>query len=507
MFNWFKRKKPVEQQPERAVIKRVRRMRKLLEEIGGTDAPAITTRPFEPARPMDGVVPKSLVADVMAMDATPYGYLNYSASANNTFPGYAYLSELAQLPEYRKINGIIAEEMTRKWIRITSTDDVSAERVAQLTEACKRYKLQEVFERAALVDNQFGRSHIYPDLKTPSGILASDDHVELGTPLTLSPKKIPKDSLIGFNVIEPMWSYPANYNSTNPLKKNYYKPESWFVMGDSVHESRLLFFCANPVPDILKAAYSFGGVSMSQLAEPYVNNWLRTRQSVSDMIHSYSISGLKTNMQSTLATALGGGDTGQWSDLICRVAAFARFRDNRGVFVLDNETEDFFQFNTPLSGLDALQNQALEQMFMVSSIPAVKFAGIQPSGLNASSDGEIRTFYDGIHSRQEKVFRGPLKKALDIIQLSEFGAIDESITFEFEPLYQLSKQEEATARKIEAETDQIYVDMGVVSPEAVYTRIKTDAKGPYSSMEDDDNGDEEEGEPEERTDNRGVASH
>lgn len=73
-------------------------------------------RQIERYTPPPGVIPESVGEAALAMDSTPYSYLN---SANITaygyggFHGYPYLSQLAQLPEYRKITGTIAEEMTR----------------------------------------------------------------------------------------------------------------------------------------------------------------------------------------------------------------------------------------------------------------------------------------------------------------------------------------------------------------------------------------------------------
>jgi hypothetical protein len=59
---------------------------------------------------------------------------------------------------------------------------------------------------------------------------------------------------------------------------------------------------------------------------------------------------------------------------------------------------------TPRWALSMLQAQAQEQMAAVSSIPLVKLLGIAPTGLNASSDGEIRVFYDYIHALQQSIF-------------------------------------------------------------------------------------------------------
>jgi hypothetical protein len=39
------------------------------------------------------------------------------------------------------------------------------------------------------------------------------------------------------------------YNTRWPLSDNYYKPMAWFVMGQTVHESRFIDI-SRPVPDI-----------------------------------------------------------------------------------------------------------------------------------------------------------------------------------------------------------------------------------------------------------------
>jgi phage-related protein (TIGR01555 family) len=305
--------------------------------------------------------------------------------------------------------------------------------------------------------------------------------------LFIDKAKITKGSLIGFRIVEPVWTYPSMYNSTNPLGADFYRPSSWFVMGKNVHASRLLMLTSRPVPDMLKASYNFGGLSLSQLAEPYVNNWLRTRDSVGDLVHSFSISGICTNM----AAELSGASSTTLSD---RAKLFNDLRDNRGVFLLDKDSEEFFQFNTPLSGLDALQAQAQEQMASVSNIPLVKLLGISPAGLNASSEGEIRVFYDYIHAEQEKSFQEPLKTILDILQLDMYGEIDPEITSEFEELYQLDELQRATVRKTEADTDAVLITAAVISPDDARERLIADKSNGYVALEAnpdlDDGGDD-----------------
>jgi phage-related protein (TIGR01555 family) len=253
----------------------------------------------------------------------------------------------------------------------------------------------------------------------------------------------------------------------------------WFVMGKQVHVSRLLPFIGRPVPDLLKPAYSFGGLAMTQMAKPYVDNWLQTRQSVNDLISAFSVMVLSTNMSSVLQ---GGGMEAE----MARATIFNNLRNNRGVFMVDKNEEEFTNVSAPIAGLHELQAQSQEHMAAVAGIPLVKLLGITPAGLSASSEGEIRVFYDTIAAQQEAFYRDNLNKVLGFIQLSLFGEVDDSITFQFEPLYSMTEKELAEARKAEAETDQIYTDLGAISPDEVRKRLANDPDSMYQGLDPDD---------------------
>lgn len=439
-------------------------------------------REFTRYEPPPGVIPGNIRSAVLAMDSTPYDMLNgcgYADGIYGGFPGYQYLSQLAQLPEYRRMVHINAGEMTRKWIEVKAEgdgDDDKTERVRLLDAALKRYQVRKLIKLALTHDGFFGRGQIYIDVRTPKGVSAWADPAELESRLFISEKKITKGSLVGFRVIEPVWTYPGMYNADNPLSPDFYNPAEWYVMGKTVNASRMIDFISRPVPDMLKPAYNFGGLSLSQIAEPYVSNWLRTRDSVGDMLHSFSLSGIKTDMTQVMT---GKNDPAY----AMRAELFNKTRDNRGLLMLDKQKEEFFQFNTPLSGLDALQAQAMEHMFFVSGIPSVKFAGLSPAGLNASSEGEIRVFYDSIAEQQADLLPDAIRKIIDIVQLSEFGEIDPDLTSEFVPLYEMDPEQHAAIRKTEAETDQIYAGLGAVSGDEVREKIANDPDSPYNGLE------------------------
>src|ERR1035437_4555134 len=160
----------------------------------------------------------------------------------------------------------------------------------------------------------------------------------------------------------------------------------------------------------------FGGVSLTQLLKPYVDNWLRTRQSVSDITHNFSTPVLSVDLAQMMAP--GGAEA-----LSLRAQIYNVGRDNLGLFVIDKEKEEFKVETASLAGLKDLQSAAMEQMASVAGIPLVKWFGISPQGLTASSDGEVRVFYDTTESMQERQGTPTIHVLLEVVQMSLFGEI------------------------------------------------------------------------------------
>ena len=433
--------------------------------------------PYRLQDPPPGVIPKG-AKDALAMDNNivgAYQFAQQSAffSEGLAFMGFPYLSELTQRAEYRRPGEILAKEMTRKWIEVTNSgDEDKSDKIAEITQELDRLNIQALMAKMVELDSWFGRAHLYVD----TGDTVDPD--ELKKPLPYTPAKIEKGKKLRFAAVEPIWVYPNVYNSNDPLVPSFYRPETWFVMGKELHFSRLMTFVFRPVPDILKAAYVFAGISLSQIAKPYVDNWLTTRQSIADMVTFFSQTILSTDLSTTMQ------DDGD--EILKRVEYFTALRSNRGVMVVNKDTESVDNKATPLSGLEGLQAQAQEHMAAVWGIPLIVLLGITPTGLNASSEGEIRVFYDWIHAQQEANLSPHLKNIIQMVQLSLYGEIDPDIGHRWEPLWGMDEKELAETRKMEAETDSIYLGDGVLSAMEVRTRIATDEDSVYTSIDVDD---------------------
>lgn len=413
------------------------------------------------------------------------GVYNAAYFEGVTFLGYTYLSELAQRPEYRRISEVLATAATSRWIKFRSTATAGAgdERIKQLEAEFTRLDVKGAMRRLSELDGFFGRSHLYLDTGD------TEDREELRKPigdgsnrLSLAKFRGRKGFLERIKTVEPVWCYPAFYNANDPLRPDWYKPQSWYVQGKQVHASRLLTLVAREVPDLLKPSYSFGGLSLSQMAKPYVDNWIRTRQSVADLIWSFSVSVISTDLANTLA-----GDGQEFWD---RLEILTNVRNNRGILALQNgiegTKEDFKNISTPLGTLDALQAQAQEHMCSVTGTPVVVLLGIQPAGLNASSQGEIDVWKAWVAAYQEAHLRDKVERVMRFAQLSLWGAVDPEITFAFEPLTTLDAVQLSQILKTKAETDDINVAMGAVSPLEVRKRLAADPDSQYQGLDVDD---------------------
>lgn len=427
--------------------------------------------PAPGVRPKDAPEQPQLAMDDASISGL-FGWMGQASSFgsfNLYFPGYPYLAELSQRSEYLEPCSEIASEMTRKWIKFKSTseDDVS-EKLKAIEQRFKDLNVREIFRDATLLDGKFGRAQVFIRFKNDAPEKRAD-------PLVVDEGGFTKGTLDALKLIEPVWTSPSQWNATDPMRDDFYVPSEWYVMGTKVHASRLLTFVSRKVPDILKPSYNFGGLSLIQLMQPYVDQWLRTRDSISDLVHNFSIIALQTDMSAVLQNGPADG-------LMRRAQMFTDTRENRALMMLDKDREELVQVAVPLGGLHDLQAQSQEHMCAPTHLPMVKLTGITPSGLNVSSEGEITVFYDHLHSKQENDYNTNLLIVLHLVQLDLYGSIDPTIAYEFVPLEEPNGKELAEERASDAQAAATYAEMGAIDPDEVRERLQHDPNSGYDNL-------------------------
>jgi uncharacterized protein len=441
------------------------------------------------------LLPGETKRTALAMDANPFApSWGFGAGGGGSFgggfwfPGYPYLAELTQISEYRAPCETIATEMTRKWFELQSRkgakkkpkDDAEADgqtdkgdktdKIAQIMARFEELKVRELFKRAALLDAEFGRAQIYINVDD------ADDRVRQ-LPLELTPESIKKGSLKSIACIEPYWSTPYSWNSMYPERADFYKPTSWYIMGRKTHSSRLLTFIGREVPDLLKPAYNFSGISMIQLGELSVNMWLRTRKAVNDLINNFSIPVLSTNLNATLEDGAPEG-----SGLVDRLQAFTLTRNNQAIAAIQKDEEEIAFAEATLASLDKLQAQSQEHMAAVWHTPLIKIFGVVPTGLNATGEGEIQVWYDWTNAYQISLFGPNLDALLKVVQLDLFGAIDDDLVVHWVTLDEPTQKELSEIRKSDADMDSGNITAGIISPDEARERLRSDPDSGYTNL-------------------------
>lgn len=384
------------------------------------------------------------------------------------FLGYSYLSGLQQNGFIRAGVEGLADDMTAKFIELIRTSDTENNddgKINKINEFLNKFQIKELFNKAAALNGYFGGCLIFID--------TGDDDL-----LSALDEKSLNNSIKGFVLVEPINTYPGRYNSTNPLSPNYFVPETWFVLGQEVHASRLLYLATDEVSMLLKPAYNFYGIAPAQIAADSVSHFIKDREAVSRLLHKYSLLVFKTDMGSALYN-------GNPEELYSRVKVLADFRDNDSVIIIDKEDEDIVTVTTSMAGITDVVRLSLELMPIMFRQPLTKFLGISPGGMNATGESDENNWNEYVLSQCEKQFRKPVKRLLELIQYNLFGEVDENIDFIFKVQSSNDESKEVNNNKIKADTYVQLVTAGVISPEEARKALAEDEKSGFNSIDID----------------------
>lgn len=391
-----------------------------------------------------------------------------SIDAYPQFLGYAYLSGLQQNGFIRAGVEGLADEMTAKFIeliRTADTEDNNDDKINRINEFLNKFQIKELFNKGAALNGYFGGCLIYIDTGEDDLLSALDE-------------KSLNHSIKGFTLIEPINTYPGRYNSTNPLSDNYFKPETWFVLGREVHISRLLYLSSEELSILLKPAYNFYGISPAQIAADAVSHFIKDREAASRLLHKFSLLVFKTDMGSALYN-------GNPEELYNRVKVLADFRDNDSIIIIDKEDEDIVTVTTGITGITEIVRLSLELMPIMFRQPLTKFLGISPGGMNSTGESDENNWNEYVLSQCEKQFRKPLKRLLELIQYDLFGEVDDTIDFIFKIQSSNDETKEVNNNKIKADTYLQLTTAGIISPEEARKALAQDERSGFNSIDID----------------------
>jgi len=268
-------------------------------------------------------------------------------------------------------------------------------------------------------------------------------------------------------VLEASEFTPRTYY-TDPDQPKYGEPETYAVtttigtgaMTELVHESRLILFGGAPTSRKVRVGLGWRDYSILQRAFDALRRFDSDWASASAMMTDGSIGVLKIK---EFADVVAGGSKDTFETRIQLM--------NLGLSVsrtlpIDADTEDYSRVERTFAGVDGILDKSALYLAATIGWPVTRLLGMSPAGLSATGESDERHWYDLVQAHRDTVTR-PAAETLQGLVLWSLGIDPAGWGVDLPALVQESDADEAARRKTEADTDAIYLDRGVVQPEAV----------------------------------------
>lgn len=343
--------------------------------------------------------------------------------------------------EAAKIVDIPPYDMTREGWSYEG-QDVSPDDIKKIEEEANRIKLLPTVRKALHYERLYGGSVILLGTKEAR---VEDKRNAASKPLLLQGLETGD---LAFIRALPRYLVTPTSIETDPLSERFQMPKRYMIFSHEVHRSRLLVFDGGGDPgeylQMGHGGYSYlgrrDGFGFSVLQKLF-NDIIRSdgsRQAAFHLMHLLSIllfkkeggKGLKINKT-------GAERINELEDILDSISIY------KGA-ILDS-LDDIDTRTTSTQGVSTLLEQFLQVLSAASDIPAPRFLGQAPGGLNATGKGDLVNYYDGIKSQQTDRLKPQLDKLLPLLSLSAMGEIL-PIEIKFKPLYQLTESEQADLR-------------------------------------------------------------
>ncbi len=366
-----------------------------------------------------------------------------------------------------KVVDIIPNDMTREWRSFTG--DIEPEVVDKLIEE----------EERLILPNKFNQTHKWSRLYGTSLLVMSiDDGQTPEHPLDIN--RIKPGGLRFIHAVDRNRFENTNVEPiVNPLDRNYGMPEFYLFNESSVriHHSRVLRFDAVILPfDEFRTNNYMSDSVLDRLYES-ITNFHTAADSSASMIYETNVDVVKVKGLMNLLQTSDGEQM-----LRKRFTLASMLKSFNNMLLLDNE-EEFKDKKNSFAGLPDLIDRFSQVLASASDIPATRLLGSSASGLNATGEGDLKNYYDMLRSRQVSEYK-PKLDYFDKIMAKSMGLGDDlDLSYEFNPLFQMTPKQQAEIDTSNATRDQIYLVNGVIDEVIIAKELKQN--GTYTNITDE----------------------
>lgn len=292
-------------------------------------------------------------------------------------------------------------------------------------------------------------------------------------------KNVDKGDLQFLNVITINSLSNPEYD-TDPFSPGFDKPKYYQINGIKTHVSRLIIFDGNPLFNYASQKVmqyyrvnpqGFGESVLASLWDAIIR-CVGTQQAAYQLIQKASITLVKSeNLLSLEGTKKGDEAVAQLEDMARMVSIYR-------AAILKGKGVELQETNASFGSVPELLMSYIQILSAASDIPASRFIGQAPGGLNATGEGDLENYYNAIASYQESRLDPKYEKLFDILGPSVLGKerwqeVRKEFELEFESLWNLDGTEKATVDETNVRILTALKEAGIVSPEFIVDEINS----------------------------------
>jgi len=270
---------------------------------------------------------------------------------------------------------------------------------------------------------------------------------------------------IKYLVVLDRWRiYPEQVDiERDPRKPNFDEPEFYRIVTNAanlvVHSSRVIRFDGVTLPYIQRIQNQYWGDSVLSRAYPVVRDYQLSYDGIAAAMQDLIQSIFKMENLAELVSS-------NQEELLQRRLELINVKKSILNAVVIQKDEEFKRETATLTGVPETLKMFDSRLVMAADMPHTILFGDSPSGLGATGDSERMVWYDHVRNKQECDLRPKVNELVKLCFAAKDsisnGVIPDDFGVEFEPLFQPTEKDQAETRKIVAETDDIYINNGVL---------------------------------------------
>ena len=346
--------------------------------------------------------------------------------------------------------------MAKRLVDIPAKDALRNWRLWQGTP--EQTQMLEKTETKLGVQGKLLRCYILARVLGGAAIFIGTGDKDLSKPL--DPSRIGKDDIKYLTVL-PKTSLAAGDIDTDVLTDNYGKPTHYELITNNtlvkIHPSRLVVLIGEQHIDewsVMDSSRGWGD-SIIQASYSALKKSNATDDNVASLIFEANI-----NVVAIPQLMDKLGDTRSEQQLLKRLSLAAAQKGIHGDLLIDSE-ETFTRQSANFSNLDKIMERFAVLVGATQGIPASKFLGQAPSGLNSTGENELKNYYDDIKTIQTLEIQPSLKILDECLIRSALGSRPDDISYLWSPLAQATSKEIAETGEKLANTIKTLVDSGL----------------------------------------------